>query len=160
MKTEILFILDRSGSMASIAEACISGFNTFLKEQQAVPGEARATLALFDNVYELCGTAGRDLRLVEPLTEKTFVPRSNTALFDAIGRTLSTQGERIAAEIEHAQKVGWQFVFLAANQDAWETAELVGMSTKYAQTYDANPAGAASAFRTASVSTTAIRGGK
>lgn len=49
--TEIAFILDRSGSMAPVTEAAITGFNEFLRDQQQTEGQARLTLVLFDNEY-------------------------------------------------------------------------------------------------------------
>ena len=51
--TEIVFLLDRSGSMESMVEPAISGFNRLLREQQQVPGHARFTLVLFDDQYEV-----------------------------------------------------------------------------------------------------------
>ena len=49
--TEIAFVLDRSGSMQSMATAAIDGFNHFLHSQQSAPGQARLTLVLFDDEY-------------------------------------------------------------------------------------------------------------
>ena len=54
MNTEILAILDRSGSMSSIVNDAIGGFNAFLEEQKTVPGEAKLTLVLFDQ-RGVCG---------------------------------------------------------------------------------------------------------
>lgn len=96
MKADITMILDRSGSMASIALDTIGGVNTFLRDQKDVPGEALFTLAQFDDRYEIVHDAVPIAR-VEPLTEKTFVPRGSTALLDAIARTIDSAGKRIAA---------------------------------------------------------------
>jgi len=84
---EIAFILDRSGSMDSMKEAAISGFNAFLKEQQAEPTPARFSLVLFDNEYDRIVNRF-NIREVEGLDTTTFVPRGSTALLDAIGRTI------------------------------------------------------------------------
>lgn len=86
---DIVVILDRSGSMASIRNDMIGGFNQFLSEQKKVPGKATMSLVRFDHEYE---PIYREVPLVEApdLTPENFVPRGNTALYDAIGRTLVT----------------------------------------------------------------------
>ena len=93
--TEIVVVLDRSGSMHSIREDIIGGFNTFLKEQKEVPGKARLTLVQFDHEYKVV-YSGVDIQNVEPLTEKSFIPRGSTALYDAVGLTMSQTGERLS----------------------------------------------------------------
>ena len=79
MKTEIIAITDRSGSMASIMNDVIGGYNTFLKEQKEQPGEARMTYTQFDSEYEVV-YSGKPLSDAPPLTHATFVPRGSTAL--------------------------------------------------------------------------------
>lgn len=97
--TEIAFILDRSGSMESVRQATIDGFNEFLRDQQAAPGLTRLTLVLFDN--EIL-TVHDSVPVVEilPLDHTTFVPRGSTALLDAIGITINRIGDRIATTPE------------------------------------------------------------
>lgn len=94
--TEMAVVLDRSGSMQSCVEAAISGFNTFLRDQRAQPGEARITLVLFNDQYE---TPWGTIPLAEAteLDTTTYVPRGSTALLDAIGRTIDDCGARLAA---------------------------------------------------------------
>lgn len=94
--TDIDFILDRSGSMQSCREATISGFNTFLAEQKKLPGEAFVSLYQFDDHYDTV-YAGKPLAEAPELTAETFVPRGSTALLDAIGRTITGVGARLAA---------------------------------------------------------------
>jgi uncharacterized protein YegL len=154
--TEIVCVVDRSGSMANMREEAKNGFNDFLKKQKEVPGEANLTLVLFDHEYIVMHD-GKPLQSVEELTDKTYVPRGTTALWDAIGRAVTTVGERLDKTPEHekAEKVivviltdgyenasqeysgqrirgmidlqrksySWEFVFLAANQDAVATAQ-------------------------------------
>ena len=67
--TEIVFILDRSGSMGGLESDTIGGFNSMLKKQQADPGEARMPTALFDHEYEILHDR-IDIRAVNPITEK------------------------------------------------------------------------------------------
>ena len=92
--TEISIVLDRSGSMASMAKEAIGGFNALLESQQKLPGDARLTLVLFDHEY-IVAYDGRPIKDVPPLDEHTYVPRGTTALLDAIGRTVNTIGERL-----------------------------------------------------------------
>ena len=104
--TDITIVLDRSGSMADVAADTIGGFNRFLADQQAAPGEATFTLHQFDDQYETVydGVAIKD---VKPLTDKTFVPRGNTALNDATGRSIINTGARLEKlpESERPKKV-------------------------------------------------------
>lgn len=96
MITEIAFILDRSGSMETMRQAAIDGFNEFLRDQQAAPGAVRLTLVLFDDelltVHDAIPVAE-----VLPLDHDTFVPRGCTALLDAVGDTIDRLGARFAA---------------------------------------------------------------
>ena len=85
--TELVFIIDRSGSMGGLESDTIGGFNAMLKEQQAVEGEAVVTTVLFDDKYELLHDR-IDIRAVSPLTEKNYTVGGNTALLDALGKTI------------------------------------------------------------------------
>ena len=92
-KTEIVCVLDRSGSMGSIIDDAIEGFNTFLKEQKKIEGEASITIALFDHEYQLLKD-NVDIKKVKKLTSDDWMPRGTTALYDAIGKTILTVKER------------------------------------------------------------------
>jgi Mg-chelatase subunit ChlD len=96
MITELAFILDRSGSMESIRQAAIDGFNTFLRDQQAAPGQNRLSLVFFDTQLE---TRLDSIPVAEAvaLDVETYVPRGSTALLDAIGDTVDRLGARFAA---------------------------------------------------------------
>ncbi len=96
MKSELAFILDRSGSMESIRQAAIDGFNTFLRDQQAAPGQNRFSLVFFDSGIE---TRFDSIPVAEaiPLDFDSYVPRGSTALLDAIGDTIDLLGARFAA---------------------------------------------------------------
>jgi uncharacterized protein YegL len=85
--TEIVFILDRSGSMGGLENDTIGGYNAMLKKQQAEEGEAFITTVLFDEQYELLHDR-INLKAVAPITEKEYYVRGSTALLDAIGRTI------------------------------------------------------------------------
>lgn len=116
--TEIAFILDRSGSMESMIEPAISGFNRLLREQQQVTGSARFTLVLFDDQYE---TPVQSLPIAEvvELDTTTYVPRGSTALLDAIGRTIDELGAKLAA-IPEPERPGQ--VIVAILTDGMENA--------------------------------------
>lgn len=104
--TEIAFILDRSGSMSSMVEPAISGFNRLLREQQQAPGSARFSLVLFDDQYEVPFQSVPISEVVE-LDTRTFVPRGGTSLLDAIGRTIDELAKRLALtpRANHPDKV-------------------------------------------------------
>jgi hypothetical protein len=93
--TEIVCIIDRSGSMAQVKDEAISGFNSFLEDQVAVPGEAALTLVRFDTEYEIMHN-GTPITQVPMLDENSFEPRGMTALYDAIGRTIDDVGGRLS----------------------------------------------------------------
>ena len=88
--THVYFLLDRTGSMASMATDVIGGFNGFLSSQQQQPGFARMTLVQFDtgDPFELRADA-LPLNHVAPLTDRTFVPRGGTPLYDATAQLIS-----------------------------------------------------------------------
>jgi len=104
--TELVFILDRSGSMGGLESDTIGGFNSMLEKQQAEPGECRITTVLFDNQYETLHDR-IDIKAVSPITDKEYFVRGNTALLDAIGRTINKIGsvQKNTAEEFRAEKV-------------------------------------------------------
>jgi len=93
--TEVVFILDRSGSMSSLTEDTIGGFNSFVEKQKEEDGECHLTTVLFDDKYELLHDH-IDIQEVEELTNKEYFARGMTALLDAVGRTINTVGDRLA----------------------------------------------------------------
>lgn len=85
--TELVFILDRSGSMSGLEKDTIGGYNSMLEQQRKVDGECVITTVLFDNCYELLHDR-IDIRAVAPITEKEYFVGGSTALLDAIGKTI------------------------------------------------------------------------
>lgn len=114
--TDISIVLDRSGSMDSVRSDTIGGFNTFIKEQKVIPGSAKLTLAQFDHEYEIVHD-GKNIADVPDLTTETFVPRGNTALFDAIGRTIIATGKRLATIPEQDRPARVVFVIVTDGQE-------------------------------------------
>lgn len=98
--TELVVILDRSGSMGGLESDTIGGFNSLLKKQQAESGECRITTVLFDDKYEMLHDR-IDLKAVIPITEKEYFVRGSTALLDAVGKTSDTvtRGESVGLRL-------------------------------------------------------------
>lgn len=94
--TEIVAIIDRSGSMYNLVDDTIGGFNSFIEEQKKGPGKALLTLVQFDTNYEINYQA-KDVNDVIPLDKTTYVPRGGTALFDAVARTVTEVGQRLSS---------------------------------------------------------------
>jgi uncharacterized protein YegL len=104
--TEIVFVLDRSGSMGNLVTDTIGGFNSFLSAQQKEPGEAVLTTVLFDDRYEVLHNRV-DIKNVAAITEKDYFTRGMTALLDSIGKTINSIGEQLSKleESERPSKV-------------------------------------------------------
>ncbi len=177
--SEIICIIDRSGSMEAIRSDAIGGFNSFISEQKKEEGQANVTLVLFDDHYDVVAAA-IPIEQVVPLNDSTFVPRGSTALFDAIGKTLDQVGarlastpeserpgavivailtdgqenssraysrEKISSMIKQQREVySWQFVFLAANQDAVASAQSISIDAADAVAFAASAVGTQQAF--------------
>jgi hypothetical protein len=153
--TDITTILDRSGSMGRIHEQVIRSFNEFLAEQKAVEGEAKISLIQFDDQYEV-NYEGIDIQKAEDLNATTYMPRASTALNDAIGRTITNMKVRLKdtydnvvvvittdgmenASVEYSrsqiremikeceEKLGWKFMYLAADDASFDEYEGMGM---------------------------------
>ena len=93
---ELVFILDRSGSMCGLESDTIGGFNSMMEKQKKENGDVLVTTVLFDDRIELLHNR-TDIRALSPLTEKDYYVRGSTALMDALGSTIT----RIARTHEH-----------------------------------------------------------
>ena len=104
--TELVFILDKSGSMGGLESDTIGGYNSMLEKQKAVEGECQITTVLFNNHYELLHDR-IDIRAVSSITEKEYAASGSTALLDAIGRTIHKIGnvQKNTADDYRAEKV-------------------------------------------------------
>lgn len=114
--TELVFILDKSGSMGGLETDTIGGYNTMLKKQQAVDGECQITTVLFDHSYELLHDR-IDIKAVSPITDKEYQVGGTTALLDAIGRTIHkiSNAQKHTAESYRAEKV--MFVIITDGEE-------------------------------------------
>jgi uncharacterized protein YegL len=98
--TEIVFILDRSGSMGGLENDTIGGFNGFVKKQ-AEAGQTSLTTVLFDDRYEILHN-GVDARNIT-LTDREYFTRGSTALLDAVGKTINDVGRRLNETAEETR---------------------------------------------------------
>lgn len=158
--TEIVFILDASGSMCGFEADTIGGFNSMLEKQKSCEGKAYVTTYVFDNRFRLIHDRV-DIAEVKPLTRNEYYVGGTTALYDTVGEAIkhiesihkyarkedvpsktifvittdgmenasqSYSNKEIRAMIkEKTDKQGWKFMFMAANIDAKETAEKIGI---------------------------------
>jgi uncharacterized protein YegL len=105
--TKIVFVVDRSGSMASIAKDIIGGYNKFIADQRALKhGICDVSFYQFDTEYETV-YENTPIDFVKDLDDKTFVPRGGTALLDAVGQTISKVGKQLSdlSEDQRPEKV-------------------------------------------------------
>lgn len=114
--TEIVAIIDRSGSMASLVDDTIGGFNTFVQEQKKGTGKALLSLYQFDNYYQTDYEA-KDINEVVPLDGSSYVPRGGTALFDAVARTVNAVGHRLARTPEDKRPGTVIFLIITDGQE-------------------------------------------
>jgi hypothetical protein len=172
----IAALLDRSGSMESIADDTRGGFDAYIAGERSQSGSTLVTLAQFDNVYDVV-YQNRPIDEVPPLT---LEPRGMTALLDAIGRFVTEVGSGLAALpeqdrpgditvlvmtdghenasaewtkdavrqliVQQETVYGWDFVFLGANMDAIDVGTSLGFAPGKSLTYEATGAGVGGAF--------------
>ena len=103
--TEIVFILDRSGSMSGLEGDTIGGFNAMIEKQKREPGEALISTVLFDNETEVIHDRV-DIQKIEPMTDKEYYVRGCTALLDAVGGAIHHIGNvhKYAREEDRPEK--------------------------------------------------------
>ena len=103
--TEIVFILDRSGSMAGLEDDTIGGFNSMIRKQKMEAGEAYISTILFDNVSEVIHDRV-DIQKIQPMTRKDYYVRGCTALLDAVGKAIHHIGNvhKYAREEDRPEK--------------------------------------------------------
>ena len=168
--TELVFILDSSGSMSGMEKDTIGGFNSMIEKQKEEDGTVYVSTVLFSNTSEVLHDRV-DIKEIELMTENDYQVGGCTALLDAIGGAIhhignvhkyarkedvpsktifliTTDGMENAS-IEYSskrvkemikrqeEKYGWEFFFVAANIDAVETAEHIGIRRERAANYDA-----------------------
>lgn len=155
--TEIVLVVDRSGSMHAIKSDAEGGINSFIEEQKKVPGDATLTFVQFDTQYEVV----HENKPITDVPPYVLEPGGGTALLDAIGKTITSHKKRIenTPETNRPGKIiyvivtdgdenssqnynrsqvnelitarrdvdSWEFIFMAANQDAIQEAASIGI---------------------------------
>jgi len=119
--TEIVAILDRSGSMEHLTNDTIGGFNSFLKEQKEIPGEAVLTTVLFNDSYMLLHDRA-NIKTVKPITNKEYVTKGSTALLDAMGKTINDIGLKLSNTPEN-ERPGKVIFFIITDGEENASAE-------------------------------------
>lgn len=154
---DIIFIMDRSGSMTGFSEDTIGGFNSFIEKEKDKDINTYVTTILFDNDYEILYER-KEINKVEKLTEKEYWPRGSTALLDAIGKTITSFERKIDgkalvvimtdgyenASVEFSKKQikemidkhDWEFIYLGAEIDSYSEASQFGFSKSRIANYD------------------------
>ena len=166
--TEMVFIIDKSGSMAGMEEDTVGGFNAMIEKQKKLDGKCYVSTVLFSNRSSVLHDR-IDIQKIEALTEREYCVGGGTALLDAIGGAIhhignvhkyarnedvpehtifviTTDGmenasceydsERVKQMIRRQEeRYGWEFLFVAANIDAVETARNIGIRRERAANY-------------------------
>lgn len=103
--TEVVFILDRSGSMSGLEADTIGGFNSMISKQKKEDGEAVISTVLFDDQQEVVYDR-QPVKMVEPMTDRQYYVRGCTALLDAIGGAIHHIGNvhKYAREEDRPEK--------------------------------------------------------
>ena len=103
--TELVFILDRSGSMAGLEEDTIGGFNAMIEKQKKEPGEALVSTVLFDGMRDVIHDRV-DIQKLESMTRNEYYVRGSTALLDAVGNAIHHIGNvhKYAREEDRPEK--------------------------------------------------------
>jgi Mg-chelatase subunit ChlD len=178
----VVFVLDRSGSMNDIKSDTIGEYNKYVRglQEHALADQVRFCIVQFNATVEKGRI--HSMKNVHPLSDATYVCHGSTALFDAIGATIKavesvlglklhyrpliiimTDGQENASKewtnrqalftlVQEKQALGWQFLFLGANEDSIRDAQATGLGSTSMQ-WDATKTGTRSAFQTAADAT-------
>ena len=164
---DVVFLLDRSGSMSMMTSDTIGGYNSYLKGMKNK--NAKITTVLFDDKYEMI-TKRENIKNVKELDNTTYYTRGSTALLDAIGKTINymdkekpskvvfiitTDGfenssieynkSQIKELIEAHNK--WEFIYLGADIDAYGEAQAIGIRRDRTSNYSKTKAGMGAMFK-------------
>ena len=152
---DIVFLLDRSGSMGGIETDTIGGYNSYINEQKK--NNAKVTTILFDDRYEML-TKREDIKNIKKLTNKEYYVRGCTALLDAIGNTINFMDKENAKKVifvittdgmENASKEftrakikemiqghkDWEFIYIGADIDSYSEGQSIGIDSKNISNY-------------------------
>ncbi len=188
--TELVFILDRSGSMSGMEEDTIGGFNAMIAKQKKLDGEVIVSTVLFSTDTTVLHDRV-NIQSVEPMNENQYQVGGGTALLDTIGGAIhhignvhkyardedrpehtmfviTTDGMENASHQYSSDRVkkmirrqeeqyGWEFLFVAANIDAVETAEHIGIRHERAANYNYSKQGTRNLYEAVDFAVSAMR---
>ena len=162
----IVFLLDRSGSMHGIELDTIGGYNSYIKSR--INDNAYVTTILFDDKYEILNK-NTPIKNIKTLTNKEYYTRGSTALFDAIGKSISYMDELNKKKVifiittdgyensstkytkEEIKKQisihdNWEFIYIGANIDSYQEASSIGIKTTNTANYEKSKQGISNLF--------------
>ena len=171
--TDIVFILDRSGSMHAMEADTIGGYNSYIADFK--DKNSKITTVLFDNEYEMI-TKREDINKVTKLTKKEYYVRGCTALMDAIGNSIEFMEKEKAEKVifvittdgyENASRKytkeqikemikghsNWEFMYVGADIDSYSEAESIGIERKNVANYKKSSSGTSKMFKAMSKAT-------
>lgn len=155
---DVIFLLDRSGSMSNVVEDTIGGFNSYLEKQKKNKYKTKVTTILFDDKYEVLYQR-KPIKDVQKLTENEYYVRGCTALMDAIGKTINTLDKEVKdnkvlfvittdglenASHEYDKKKikkliskhnNWEFIYIGADVDSFSEASSIGIRATNTASY-------------------------
>ena len=153
---DLVFLIDRSGSMYGSEDDTIGGFNSFIEKEKAKDADTKVTAILFDHEYEVLYKR-KPIYKVEKLTRDEYFVRGSTALLDAIGRTITTLDKEIHnkvlfvimtdgmenASVEFSKSQisamikshSWEFLFIGADIDSYAEARSIGIKKSRVANY-------------------------
>ena len=153
---DLIFLIDRSGSMCGSEKDTMGGFNSFIKRERDKDLNTRVTTILFDHSYDILYTR-KPISEVKDMTDKEYWVRGSTALLDAIGKTINTLDKEIDnkvlfvimtdgmenSSIEYSkaqitnliQNHKWEFIYIGADIDSYTEAGNIGIRKTHVANY-------------------------
>ena len=159
---DIIFLIDRSGSMSGSEEDTIGGFNSYIERERNKGFKTKVTTVLFDDKYEVLYKR-KDINEIEELTDKQYWVRGLTALYDAIGKTINLLDKEIDNKVlfvimtdgmendsreyskQHITNLieshNWEFIFIGADIDSYAEAGNIGIRKSRVANYEKSKMG-------------------
>ncbi len=164
---DLVFILDKSGSMYDLVDDTIGGFNSYIEKEKGKDEKILVTLVLFDTQYTVLYSR-KPIGEVEKLTREQYSAGGCTALYDAIGRTIVSLDKEVDNKVlfvittdglenssrkfskdqvkELIQSHKWEFLFIGADIDSYAEASTLGIDEDHAANYERSAHGVSSLF--------------
>lgn len=175
---DLIFLIDRSGSMYGSEDDTIGGFNSFIEKERAKEGNTNVTTILFDHEYEMLYKR-KSIDDVDKLTRDVYFVRGSTALLDAIGKTITTLDREIenkvlfvimtdgmensSVEFTKSQISSmiknhtWEFIFIGADIDSYSEARNIGIRKSRVANYEKSARGVEKLYKSIGAVTECMR---